>query len=227
MATRDGVPVAGGRVGAWMKMRDMDRINVAVQRGRTSFRGGYEFAWTPTAPDGSFAIEGLKAGTWYLALEEPGRAPTVVGPIPLKLSERVKRQDIAGVAGASIEGRVENIPPELAGMTWVIAFDGAVTRAEAPVGLDGTFRLADLPPGRYGLKAGHDAYDDPHSLSKVRPEGMAGHFELMAEPWLGAVVAEAKPGETARGVLLDFRPPAPLPDPPGKHDPKAKGAAPE
>ncbi len=215
VATRDGKPVASGRVGARQKLRDMDRINVAVHRGRTTFRGGYEFAWSPIAADGSYAIEGLKPGKWYLALEEPGRASTIVGPIDLKLSERIKKQDIAAVPGGAIEGRVENVPAAMAGMTWVIAFDGAVTRAEARVEPDGTFRLADLPPGRHGLKAGHDAYDDPQSLSKLGVEGFAGHFQLPAQPWSGAVVVEVKPGETARGVLLDFRP---LPDPPPDAD---------
>ena len=209
-------------MGAWIKLRDMDRVNVAVHRGRTTFRGSYESAWTPTAADGSFAIEGLKAGSWFLLLEEPGRAPTVVGPIALKLGEHSTKQDIATVPGGSIEGRVENIPPEMAGMTWVIAFDGGATRAEARVEVAGTFRLADLPPGRYGLKAGHDAYEDPHSLSKLKREEMVGHFKLPAEPWSGAVVVEVKPGEPARGILLDFRPPTPLSEPPAEPDGEAK-----
>ena len=76
---------------------------------------------------------------------------------------------------------------------------------------DGTFRLAGLPPGKYGLKAGHDGYEDPHSLM--------GSFDFMkhrdlydqpAEPWRGAVEVAVEAGATARGVVLDFRPPEPL-----------------
>ena len=226
VATRDGKPVVGGRVGAWQKARDKDRVNVAVHRGRTAPRGGYEVAWVATAADGSFAIEGLKAGMWYLVLEGSGRGSTVVGPIALKLSERVKRQDIVAEVGGSIEGRVEHIPGAMAGMTWVIAFDGAVTQAEARVDRDGTFRLPDLPPGRYGVKAGHDAYEDPQSLQGLKGEELFRHFRATSEPWTGAVVVEVKSGEAAKGAILDFRPPPPLPDPPPEVEAEAKPPGP-
>ena len=179
-------------------------------------RGGYEFGWSPVGGDGSFAVEGLKPGRWFLVHEEPGRAPTVVGPIELRPGETSRRVDIAAVEGGTIEGRVENVPPAMAGMIWVVAFDDAIRKGQARVAADGSFRLADLPPGRYGLKAGHDAYSDPHSLQdlggreEIRKQG-----RMPAEPWQGAVVVEVRPGETACGVVLDFRPPPPLPEPPG------------
>ena len=50
----------------------------------------------------------------------------------------------------------------MAGATWVVAFTDTIIRREARVAPDGSFRLDALPPGRYGLKTGHDAYEDPH-----------------------------------------------------------------
>ena len=189
----------------------MDRINVAVRRGRTTFRGGYEAAWGRVGPGGTFAIEGLKPGAWYFAFEEPGDASTVVGPIELKQGEVARKVDLAVVPGAAIEGRVENVPPSMAGMIWVIAFDAKVTDREVQVARDGSFRLDGLPPGKYGLKAGHDGYQDPHTLSG--PFDFEKHRELYdrpAEPWRGAVEVAVEAGSTARGVVIDFRPPEPL-----------------
>jgi hypothetical protein len=211
VVTRDGKPVDGGRVGAWQRLRDLDRINVAVRRGRTSFRGGYEFAWSRVGPDGKFAVEGLKPGPWYFAYEEPGQDSTVLGPIELKKGDHARTVDIAFTPGASIEGRVEHVPSSMAGMIWVVAFDGAVVTREARVAPDGTFRLEGLPPGRYGLKAGHDAYEDPHSLmGRFDFQKHREHYDRPAEPWRGAVVVEVQAGATAKGAVLDFRPPEPL-----------------
>ena len=213
VVTRDGRAVGGGRVGAWKKLRDLNRINVSVRRGRTSPRGGYEFAWGKVGPDGTFAIEGLKPGPWYLTFEEPGRASTALGPIELKKGDPARKLDLAVVAGSSIEGRVENVPSSMAGQVWVIAFDDAITRREVQVAADGSFRLDGLPPGRYGLKVGHDAYVDPHALTEMGWPEMAKYRELLnqpGEPWRGAVVVDPKAGETSRGVVLDFRPPEPL-----------------
>ena len=93
--------------------------------------------------------------------------------------------DIAVTDGGAIEGRVENVPAAMAGQVWVIAFDATILRREALVSADGTFRLEDLPPGRYGLKAGHDAYTDPHvprwkAGENARPEGLREAGRAMA-----------------------------------------------
>jgi hypothetical protein len=176
---------------------------------------GFEFAWSRVGPDGTYALEHLKAGTrsgpWYFVYEEPGRAPTVAGPITITSKDRALTVDIAVAAGGKIEGRVENVPAAMAGQVWLVAFDAGVIRREVLVAADGTFRLEDLPPGRYGLKAGHDAYVDPHV-----PRWKAGEkpdpamWQKLAEPWQGAVSVTVEPGRTARGVVLDYRPPGPI-----------------
>jgi hypothetical protein len=79
---------------------------------------------------------------------------------------------------------------------------------------DGTFRLEDLLPRRYGSKAGHDAYNDPHvPREKSGEKHDARDFEKPAEPWQGAVVVTVEPGKIVRGVVVDFRLPGPLVEP--------------
>src|SRR5262245_49177755 len=168
IVTRDGKPVSGGgRVGGWQKRRkEWNRINAAIQRGRTVPSDGYEFVWSRVGPDGRFTLENLKDGPrfgpWYFVDEEPDGPPTVVGPIHLSPRDRNLTVDIAVDPGGAIDGRVEHVPAAIAGRVWVVAFDAGVIRREVLAAADGTFRLENLPSGRYGLKAGHDAFVDPH-----------------------------------------------------------------
>ena len=203
----------GGRVGGWRKLREGERVNVGMQRGRTSSRGGYELAVAKVGPGGAFTFDGLDPGSWYFTFEEPGRATTQVGPVVLKKGEAARPLAITPTPGSTIEGRIENVPPAMLGQVWVVAFDDRITRREVLARTDGSFQLEGLPPGRYGLKAGHDAYEDPQALGHLRrPEMEKYRKEIFepAEPWRGAVVVEGRTGETTRDVVLDFRPPEPL-----------------
>jgi hypothetical protein len=215
LVTRSGKPVGGGRVGGWLKrQKEMDRVNVAIMRGRTLPIGGYEAARTTVNSDGTFVLENLKAGTWFFLNEELSGPPTLFGPVTITKKDRTVTVDIALSEGGAIEGRVANVPAAMAGQIWVIAFDPTILRREAVVSADGSFSLGDLPPGRYGLKAGHDAYIDPH-VSRWKPGEKTDpkDFERPAEPWQGAVVVTVEPGKTVRGVVVDFRPPGPLVEP--------------
>ncbi len=222
VVTRDGKAVGGGRVGGWQRRRkdkEMNRVNAAILRGRTLPMWGYEFVRTTVNPDGTFALENLKAGPWFgpwfFVHERPTGPPTIVGPVTITSRDRNLKVDIVLTEGGAIEGRVENVPVAMAGQVWVIAFDETILRREVLVVADGAFRLDDLPPGRYGLKVGHDANTDPH-VPRWKPEDKPDLKELNkpAEPWQGAVIVTVAPGKTARGVVLDFRPPGPLVDPP-------------
>jgi hypothetical protein len=217
--TRAGKPVGGGRVGGWQKRRkEMNRPNVAILRGRTLPMWGFEFVRTEVNPDGTFALENVKAGPWFgpwfFVYAEPTGPPTIVGPVTITNKDRTKTVDIAVTEGGAIEGRVENVPAAMAGQIRVIAFDTTILRRDELVSADGTFRLEDLPPGRYGLKAGHDAYTDPHvPRSKEGEKFDPTDFQKLAEPWQGAVVVTVEPGKTVRGMVVDFRPPGPLVEP--------------
>jgi hypothetical protein len=214
VVTRDGRSVGGGRVGAWRKgPKEMNRPNVTIRRGRTVPMSGYEFAWATVGPDGTFALRNVKArsGPWFLLYEEPAGPPTIVGPFAITSEDRTRKVDIAASRGGAIEGQVQHVPAAMAGQVWVVAFDDTIMRREVLVAADGTFRLDNLPPGRYGLKAGHDAYVDPHV-----PRWKAGErpgpevFRELAEPWQGALVFTVESGRTTRGAVIDFRPPGPL-----------------
>jgi hypothetical protein len=213
---RGGKAVGGGRIGGWQKPRkENSRPSATIQRGRTVPVSGYELAWATVNADGTFAVENLKAGPrsdpWFFVYEELTGPPTIVGPVTITGKDRKVTVDIAATRGGAIEGRVENVPAAMAGQVWVIAFDATILRREALVSADGTFRLDDLPPGRYGLKAGHDAYVDPH-VPRSKPGERPG-LEVVrkpAEPWQGAAVIVVEPGRTARGVIVDFLPPGPL-----------------
>jgi hypothetical protein len=151
----------------------MNRPNVAITRGRTVPMWGYEFARTTVNPDGTFALEKLKTGpsfgSWFFVYEELTGPPTIVGPVTITSSDRKLTVDIAVTEGGAIEGRVENVPAAMAGQVWVIAFDTTILRREVVASPDGTFRLDNLPAGRFGLKAGHDAYTDlPSSRARRR-----------------------------------------------------------
>jgi len=220
VVTRGGKAVGGGRVGGWQKRRkEMNRVNAAILRGRTLPMWGHEFVRTTVNPDGTFALGNLKAGPWFgpwfLVYEEPTGPPTIVGPVAITGKDRTMTVDIAATPGGAIEGRVENVPTAMAGQVWVIAFDATILRREALVSADGTFRLEDLPPGRYGLKAGHDAYTDPHvPRRKAGEKPDPKDHQKLAKPWQGAVVVTVEPGEAESGVVVDFRPPGPLVEPP-------------
>jgi hypothetical protein len=217
VVTRGGKPVTGGgRVGGWKKSpKEMDRVNVTIERGRTVPTKGFEFAWSRVGPDGTYTLEHLKPGPgfgpWYFVYEEPGRAPAVAGPVTITNKHRSLTADIPVADGGAIEGRVANVPAAMAGQVWVIAFDSGVIRREVLAAAAGTFRLQDLPPGRYGLKAGHDAYVDPHVPRwKVGEQRDPAMWQKSAEPWQGAVTVTVEPGRTSRGVVIDLRPPGPI-----------------
>jgi hypothetical protein len=222
VVTNGGSAKGGGRIGGWQKRRkEQNRTNAAILRGRTLPMWGYEFVRTKVNTDGTFALANLKAGPWFgpwfFVYEEPMGPPTIVGPVTITGKDRTITVNIAAAQGGAIEGRVDNVPTAMAGQVWVIAFDVTILRREALVSAEGTFRLEDLPPGRYGLKAGHDAYIDPHVprwKDEERPDPK--EFQKLAEPWQGAVVVTVAPGQTARGVVVDFRPPGPLAEPPNK-----------
>lgn len=218
--TRDGRTVSFGRVGAWFQRDEFDRVNAGVQRGRTIPSPRFEMYHAALRPDGTYAIEALKLdmgrpGRWFLAVEEPGHAPVILATPALAAGEKQRTIDLKTVEGGSIAGTVEHVPQAMAGKVWVVVFNENIVRRETRVGRDGTFRLDDLPPGRYGVKVGHDAYRDPHipKLSGIgtqqTPEELAA-FRKKAEPWQGAVIATVRSGATTSDLRLDFRAPGPL-----------------
>ena len=203
--TRDGRPVQAGWVGLWALRRPSNAPNAPVMRGRTAVGPPIPYASVPIR-DGSYSLDvPFQSETWYVVAEEPGQPVTQVGPIAMALNQN-RTVDIACTPGGRIRGRVEGVPPGWEGHVWVVAFSRTAVREEVRVARDGTFTLPPLPPGEYGLKAGHDAYDDPEvypgRLMREHPEA----FKETADPWKRAKVVKVEAGRDSEGVVVDFPP---------------------
>jgi hypothetical protein len=132
--------------------------------------------------------------------EEAGQPLTQVGPIAVGLNEE-KTLDITCTAGGSIAGRVRNVAGGWRGHLWVVAFTKTGVRYETRVGGDGSFLLGPLPPGEFGLKVGHDAYNDaevPRDFRHLRKES----WEKLADPWKRAKLINVKSDRCTSGVAL-------------------------
>jgi RNA polymerase sigma factor (sigma-70 family) len=200
--TRDGRPVTSGWVALWRLMRSPNTINAAVKRGRTVV--GPPVVNAVPIHDGSYTMDPPFQGEgWYVVAEEPGYPLTQVGPITIAQNEK-KTLDIACTEGGRIRGLVKGVPAGWEGNVWVVAFSKTAVREEARVSADGTFALPLLPPGEYGLKAGHDAYEDaevyPGSSARDHPEAA----KEPADPWKRAKVVTVKAGEETAGVEVEF-----------------------
>jgi hypothetical protein len=201
--TREGRALNSGWVGLWALRRLRNAVNCPVQRGRTVLGDAVPYA-SAAIHDGSYRLKvPFQSETWYVVVEEPGRALTQVGPVSIALNEQ-KTLDITCTPGGQIRGRVTGIPEAWDGHVWVVAFSKTGVRAEARAEPGGQFTLPSLPPGDYGLKAGHDAYDDaevyPGALMREHPES----FNETPDPWKRARVVTVRPGRDTVIVEVKF-----------------------
>jgi hypothetical protein len=199
---RSGRPVKTGWVSLWAVPWKPNVVNAYILRGRT-VRGGPFIPARAPIRDGKYSIEvPFQDKKWYVAAEEPGQPLTQVGPIAVELNEE-KTLNIACTPGGSIAGRVQNVPQGWRGHLWVVAFTKTGIRYETRVREDGSFLLASLPPGEFGLKVGHDAYDDsevPRDLRTLTKE----NWQKSADPWKRAKIVNVKPDRGASGIELEF-----------------------
>lgn len=206
---RNGQPVTVG----WACLcqhaqREGEILNADVQRGRLIHRAGIQMAEVPLGSAGEYAFDVPYQGDWDLIIVEPHQAPTRVA-VAIGLNES-KRVDVTCGEGGTITGRVANVPAGCEGQLWVVAFDRTLFRFEARVGRDGTFRLEHLPPGEFGLKVGHEGYQDPEvpRLNQGR-KYPPGTFNKVAEPFATAVLATVQPAMVSDGVVLELPKPGP------------------
>jgi hypothetical protein len=201
--TRDGRAVKSGWVGLWALRRTRNAPNSPVQRGRTVVGDPIPYA-SAAIHDGSYRLEApFQSDTWYVVVEEPGHALTQVGPVSIALKEQ-KKLDITCTEGGRIRGRVLGVPAAWDGHVWVVAFSKTAVLAEALVDSRGQFTLPSLPPGEYGLKAGHNGYADaevyPGGLMREHPES----FNETANPWKRAKIVTVEPGRDTEIVEVEF-----------------------
>ncbi|WP_406698008.1 carboxypeptidase-like regulatory domain-containing protein [Singulisphaera sp. Ch08] len=203
MVTRNGKSVRSGWAALWALRRSANAPNSPVMRQRTAVSEPVVYASSPIR-DGSFQLDvPFQSEAWYVVAEEPGYPLTQVGPIPVALNQK-KLLDITCTEGARISGRVTGVPPGWEGHLWIVAFSKTAVREETRAARDGTFSLPPLPPGEYGLKVGHDAYDDaevyPGSLVRDHPES----FKETADPWKRAKRVRIEAGRDVTGVEVEM-----------------------
>ena len=136
-------------------------------------------------------------------MEQSGHSRTQVGPIPIALNEK-RTLDIACTEGGRIRGRVKDVPPEWEGHLWVVAFSKTAIHEETRIAPDGTFSLPPLPPGQYGLKAGHNAYEDAEVYPGPLMDAHPAAFSEMADPWKRAKVVTVEAGRETSGAGIEL-----------------------
>jgi hypothetical protein len=189
--SRSGRPLAVGWVALWWSSGF-----TGLLRGRTAVVPPQVAAYAPIR-DGIYTLDApFASDRWYVVAEEPGQPPTQLGPVPIR-EDAEETLDIACIEGGGICGRVTNVPAGWAGHLWVVAFTETSLRAEARIDADGRFSLASLAPGEYGLKVGHDAYDDADV-----PRGFPTPPLSTADPWTRARKVTVHPGRELDGIEL-------------------------
>ncbi len=203
VAIRGGKPVRVGWAALWLLPHAWNAVNAPILRGRTVVGEPIVYA-SAAIRDGKYSLDvPYQADNWYVVVEEPNHPLTQIGPIKVALDQK-QTLDISCIGGGRISGRVENVPAEWKGYFWVIAFSKTAVRAETRVALDGTFDFPDLPPGTYGLKAGHDAYQDDEI---PRGEFMQFLFtNVMTNPWVRARKVNVASGGRVSDVILQWPP---------------------
>jgi hypothetical protein len=197
------VGTTSGWVGLWAMRRPRNTVNSPVLRGRTVVGDAIPYA-NAAIHDGSYHLEvPFQSESWYVVVQELGHPLTQVGPVSIALKEQ-KSLPITCTQGGRIRGRVTGIPAGWEGHARVLAFSKTAVQAEVRVDPNGQFTLPSLPPGEYGLKAGHDAYDDaeyyPGKLAREHPES----FNEMADPWKRAKFVTVRPGRDSVIVEVEF-----------------------
>jgi hypothetical protein len=98
---------------------------------------------------------------------------------------------------------VTGVPDTWKSQAWVVAFSKTGVRAETQAAPDGSFALPPLPPGDYGLKAGHDAYTD-HEVPQGDFASIPKEAWKNADPWKNAKAVKIEPGRDVLGVEIAF-----------------------
>ncbi|MBI3837878.1 MAG: carboxypeptidase regulatory-like domain-containing protein [Planctomycetia bacterium] len=202
--TRDGKPLKSGWVGLWALRRPFDTMNAHIMRGRTATGDPIAYSSAPIQ-DGAYSLDvPFQQGGWYVVAEAPGQAITQVGPFRIAANEEQKL-DIACIEGGSISGRVQNVLDAWRGQLWVVAFSPTAVRAETRIDADGNFSFERLPQGKYGLKVGHDAYEDSEvPRAKDWKDIPKDAWTRIADPWKRAIIVKIEAGQAVTGVQLEL-----------------------
>ena len=201
IVTRGGVPVPGDWAGLWAIRRPSNPVNAPVLRGRMVASDPIKSTQTPIQLDGSYALDVLFQGNWFVVVDEPGRALAQSGPIAMSLRED-QTVDITAAEPGRVVGKLNGVPAGWQGHAFIVAFSRSGIRAEAQVATDGSFTLPPLPPGEYGVKVGQDAYLDAETYPGRNDQIPPRAFDEVADPWKTAVRVTVAAGQEVGGVVL-------------------------
>jgi RNA polymerase sigma factor (sigma-70 family) len=163
--TRGSKPVPIGWIALYRLAKESPARASYMLRGRTT-PPTFEVIEETLFEDGKYSLHvPVEDKQWYLIAYEKGQAPMQIGPFVVQANEQ-KELNIAGTSGAEIQGRVTHMEKALRGKLAVVAFNRLGYRTEVLVQADGGFRLKDLPAGEYGLKVGHNTFQDEEVKSQ-------------------------------------------------------------
>jgi hypothetical protein len=210
-----GIIRAGGRpagnvwISLWEQKQESNPINAWLQRGRI-----VDSTYSPslmdvvTSADGSYLLDVMDPGPYYVEARPCGGTPAISSLLKVQPGEDLSCDLNLGVGG-TIRGRVVGVEPKIAEQLWIVAFGHAPFRAAVPVDSRGEFQLNHLPPGKIGLKVGHEGYLD---ADVPRYPWSDDVWTTSAEPWNRAVVVTVKAGMDAAEIDLTY----PLPGQPDR-----------
>ena len=194
VAERGGKPIANGWAALYLPY-DHPGQPVLLVRGRV-VPPVLHFRSEVPVHDGRFTLLAPRAGEDFtVGVFEANRPPIFLTGVAVKAGQATKLKLTAEEPGA-VKGVVPSWPANSALHLRVVAFNGLGFTFEAPVAGDGMFQFPALPPGEYGLKVGHDSYQDPDR--PARPVGPA------PDPWVRAKRVRVKPGEMVSRVELEI-----------------------
>jgi hypothetical protein len=188
----DSQPVAGARI--WINTWEDKLLVEGVSEADGRFRLG------PTEPVYRHFADVVIDADGFARQYILGGSYSIYAGADCAAGEK-RSLDIACVDGGTINGTVTNRPAPWSDHLWIVAFTDTGVRAETRVKPDGTFSFRQLPPGRYGLKVGHDTFHDSEvAHGPVSEEA----WNTVSDPWKRATAVELSPGQESPGIELQL-----------------------
>jgi hypothetical protein len=206
--TRDGKPVNEGWAGLWKIRKPANAVNAHIVRGRTTTSDPAVYS-SVQIHNGAYSIEvPFQDEGWYVVVEVPGTAIKQVGPLAIAANEE-RKLDIVCTKGGDISGQVEEVPKGWKGQLWAVAFSPTSVLAETRIDAGGHFTFKQLPPGKYGLKVGHNGCElsDHPELSRVKSinDVPKEDWTQNDDPWQRATVVYIEAGREFDDIRLKLQ----------------------
>ena len=208
VAPTGGADPAGALVTLWKVPRSAaGAANAALAFGRLIPNPPRCVAVTVADANGRFQLDVLRAGGDFLLRADA--APAGSGPVTAATRPAPAVAPVSVPAGLAPEavtlaptaaGSIRGLPDEssiVRGSGWAVAFDDAGFWRAVPLAADGSFVLAGLPPGRYGVKAGRLGGEDREAGAGALPINPSPADAGPPDPWRRATRASVEPGAAA------------------------------